>query len=290
VEGPLTIGHEGIGIIEKVGEGVSLKRIGERVVIEPNIPCSNCQECRRGRGNICRDKRIIGVRENGCFTEYLTLPGEFVHTISEKITDINAVAIEPATVALAALNRSNAKPGDTIAVIGLGAIGLLLTHIALSLGYRVLVTELMEPKIRKAVGMGAEFVRGGNNTEETVEKLESVFREEEVVALFECAGSEISATIAIAAAPRGVDIILLGLSEAGAVFNPRLISRKGNNILPSLIYDHPFDFKRCIRLIECGLIKPGFIVSRFYSLKNLHEALTEAVKGEESKIVIKTDG
>ncbi len=289
-EGPLTIGHEGIGIIEKVGEGISSGRVGERVVIEPNIPCSNCPECRSGRGNTCRNKRIIGVREHGCFAEYIAIPDAFAHSIPENIHDIDAVVIEPAAIALAALNRSKAKPGDTIAVIGLGSIGLLLTHIALSLGYKVLVSELTESKIKVATYMGATLIHEGKSREETGEVLERVFEEEEIVTLFECAGSEKSVTMAIEASPRGCEVILLGMADSGAIFSPRLISRKGNNIIPSLVYDHPYDFKRCIRLIDYGIIKPGFIVSGFYALENLQEALAEAVTGNEIKIVISISG
>jgi len=287
VPGPLTIGHEGIGIIHKVGEGVSSQRVGERVVIEPNIQCFNCPECWKGRGNVCRNKRIIGVNETGCFAEYIAIPGDFAHTLPVNISDTDAVAIEPAAVALAALNRSNAKPGDTIAVIGLGAIGMLLTHVAISLGYKVLVTELVESKIRKAVDMGAIFVEGGKTLKETAEIYESVFQNEEVHTVFECAGSEKSASLAIESAPRGVDIVLLGLSEDPASFNPRFFSRKGHNIIPSLIYNYPFDFRRCIRLVESRIISPGIIVSKYFPLEKLEEALIEALKGEESKIVIR---
>lgn len=287
VKGPLTIGHEGIGVIEKVGKGITPKRKGERVVIEPNVPCLNCPDCWTGNVNVCRNKRIIGVNEPGCFTEYICLPGHIVHSLPDTISETDAVAIEPTTVSLAAINRSKAKPGDTIAVIGLGAIGMLLTHIALSLGYKVLVSELIESKINKAVKMGATFVKGGDTIEETAGIFESVFEEEGVVAVFECAGSENTAALAIKAAPRSKDVILLGLSEAGATFNPRLISRKGNRIIPSLIYDHPYDFKRCIRLIENGIISPGFIVSKYFPLHQLKDALIEAQKGNESKIVIR---
>jgi threonine dehydrogenase-like Zn-dependent dehydrogenase len=284
---PLTIGHEGIGIIEKVGEGVSADRVGQRVVIEPNIPCYNCPECWSGKSYICRNKRIIGVNETGCFAEYINLPGDFAHVLPDMISDIDAVAIEPATVALAALNRSTAKPGDTIAIIGQGAIGMLLTHIAISLGYKVIIAELIESKIKKSVDMGAIFVKGANTKEETATRYQSVFQKEEVKVLFECAGSEDSAEIAIASAPRGVDIMLVGLSEKPVEINPRLVCRQGNNIYTSLIYDHPFDFKRCIRLIENNIIKPGMIVSSYFPLEQLGKALAEVQRGEETKAVIR---
>lgn len=283
---PLTIGHEGIGVITGVGMGIPEARLGERVVIEPNIPCLHCLECRKGKGNICRNKRKIGVSEHGCFAEYITLPGEFAHQLPDSITDRDAVAIEPMVVALSAIKRSNVKPGDTIAVIGLGAIGMLLTHAALAFGYRVLVSDFVDSKIKMAQEMGAKYVGDGEPGERNTGILETAFREEEVSAVFECAGTGKSASLAIKAAPRGADVIVLGLSEEAASFSPRLLSQKGNSIIPSLIYDHPVDFQRCIYLVEKGIIKPGFVVTRYYSLEELADALNEAQKGRESKIVI----
>ncbi len=287
---PLTIGHEGIGQIERVGPGVPEERVGERVVIEPNIPCQNCPECWKGRGNICRNKRIIGVNETGCFAEYLTLPAGFAHVLPGTMKDADAVTIEPAAVALAALNRSTARPGDTIAVIGLGTIGMLVTHVALSLGYRVLISEPVDSKSEKAGNMGAEIVPAGNPKDQKAGLLETVFEKAEVSAVFECAGTGHSATLAVESAPRGAEVMLLGLSEAESNFKSFSVSRKGNRIIPSLIYDHPFDFKRCIRLVERGLISPGMVVSWYYSLPELQSALEQAQKGRESKIVIRISG
>jgi L-iditol 2-dehydrogenase len=286
-DAPLTLGHEGIGVIADVGKGIPQGRVGERVVIEPNIPCLHCPECRKGRGNICRNKRKVGVSEHGCFAEYVTIPGEFAHRLPESIEDKDAVTIEPTVVALSAIKRSNVRPGDTIAVIGLGAIGMLLTHAALAFGYKVLVSDIVDSKVKMAVEIGAEFILDGYAAIEDTTIMETVLRESEVSAVFECAGTGKTASLAIKAAPRGADVILLGLSEDLAWFSPRLLSQKGNNIIPSLIYDHPIDFQRCINLVEKDIIKPGFVVTRYYSLEELPEALNEAQKGQESKIVIR---
>lgn len=287
MDAPLTIGHEGIGRIAGVGEGVPTSRMGSRVVIEPNIPCHHCPECYKGRGNVCRNKRIIGVNEPGCFADYLSLPSAFAHDLPPSVSDEDAVAIEPAAVALSALNRAPAKPGDTIAIIGLGAIGMLLAHTALALGYRVLFSELVQEKIALAESMGAESVSGRGTPEENARLFERAFTEAGVVSLFECAGSADSASLAIASAPRGVDVILLGLSEEDTRFQTRFLSRKGNHIIPSLIYDHPFDFRRCIHLVSRGIIRPGQVVSRSFPLEDLQEALETAKQGKESKIVIR---
>jgi L-iditol 2-dehydrogenase len=280
LEKPTIIGHEGLGFIDKIGKDVKGRIVGERVVIEPNIPCRKCTYCMSGRGNICGHKRVIGVNETGCFTEYICLPSEFCWTVPDTISDNDAVTIEPTAVAVHALLSSKARVGDTIAVIGLGAIGLLLTHLALSLGYKVFVTEINENKLKMATDLGAIAV----NTEGPC--FNKILEENEVVAVFECAGTAQTASLATAAAPRGSEIILVGLSEKLATFTPLKIAREGITIVPSIVYDHPFDFKRTIQLIASKTIKPSFIISRFMALSDIQNALDIAAKGEDSKIVI----
>lgn len=123
LENPTIIGHEGLGMIDKIGPEVTDRKMGERVAIEPNIPCMQCVYCYSGRGNICIHKRVIGVNEAGCFAEYICLPESFCWNIPDGISDSDALTLEPAAVAYHSLFTSNAKPGDSIAVVGLGAIG-----------------------------------------------------------------------------------------------------------------------------------------------------------------------
>ncbi|MFN8357216.1 MAG: alcohol dehydrogenase catalytic domain-containing protein [Spirosomataceae bacterium] len=278
---PTVIGHEGYGIIEQLGEGVVGRSLGERVVVEPNIPCFRCKYCLSGRGYICSNKRVIGLLENGCFAEYVCVPAAFAWPVPNHISDADAVCIEPMAVGVHALFASSAKPGDTIAVIGLGAIGLLLSHLALRLGYRVLVTELNEQKTQKAVSEGAVATYGDAST------LHTQWTAEEVVAVFECAGSAATATLAAAAAPRGAEIVLVGLSANLASFTPLKIAREGITIIPSIIYHHPTDFKRTLQLIQHKVVSPSSIISSYATLDTLQEALEQAATGNESKIVIR---
>lgn len=283
---PIIIGHEGLGYIDEIGENVMGREIGERVVIEPNIPCKNCRYCLSGRGTICSNKRVLGVNEAGCFAEYISIPADFAWKISDDISDENAVTIEPMAVAYHALFSSKAKPGDTIAVIGLGAIGLLLTHLAIALGYKVLVTEINVSKIKMATDLGAIAVIPQGNEGEQIQELSEIWEENDVVAVFECAGTSHTASLVTASAPRGSEIILVGLSEKLATFTPLKIAREGITIVPSIIYDHPFDFKRVLQLIQSKVINPAFIISSYTDLDNLQSALGLAAEGNESKIVV----
>jgi L-iditol 2-dehydrogenase len=283
---PTIIGHEGLGVIDKIGEGITDKAIGDRVVIEPNYPCQKCRYCASGRGNICINKGVLGINKSGCFAEYICVPADFAWKVPAEISDENAVVIEPMAVAYSALFKSKAQPGDAIAIIGLGAIGLLLAHLAIRLGYQVFVTEINAGKLKIATDMGAIATIGWGNVDEQSQFLEQQWLDNNVAAVFECAGSDFTASLAAAAAPRGSEIVLVGLSEKKATFTPLKIAREGISIVPSIIYDHPFDFKRVIQMIASKTIEPSFIISSYEPLKNIQSALEKAAKGNESKIVI----
>jgi L-iditol 2-dehydrogenase len=286
LEQPTIIGHEALGIVDKASSDITSLKVGDRVAIEPNIPCKHCNFCMSGRGNICVNKRVIGNTENGCFAEFITMPEEFCWKINNEISDDDAVTIEPAAVAYHALFSCSSKPGDAIAVIGLGAIGLLLTHLSLRSGYIVLVTDINENKLKLAAVMGAIPVTSNKNSEENISQLSKTFRDNNVSTLFECGGSAITASLTAATAPRGSEIILLGLSEKAATFQPLKIVREDIRIIPSIIYNHPFDFKRTIQLIQSKIIEPGKIISGEYRLDQLQFALEEAAAGAATKLII----
>lgn len=277
---PQTIGHEGLGIIDQLGEGVNSLTLGERVVIEPNIPCGKCSFCQQGRALICPNKRTIGLNSPGCFAEYVCVPEEFCWRVPEEISDADAMMIEPTAVVVHALFQSKAKPGDTIGVIGLGAIGMLLTDLAIALGFRVIVAELQEEKLRIASELGALISTGNSNNQG------ELWEKEKVQAVFECAGSARTVTLALELAPRGSQVLLLGLSEEMAHFQPLKFVREGIELVSSLIYQHPTDFERTINLIRRKIIQPGKFAGTSFSLSRIQDALELASKGEEIKVWI----
>ncbi len=283
---PTIIGHEGLGYIDAVGVGVSGRMVGQRVVIEPNIPCRQCRYCLSGRGVICINKQVVGQNRPGCFADYIVLPADFCWPVPDALSDADAVMVEPMAVALHALLQSSAQPGDTIAVIGLGAIGLLLTHLALKIGYRVIVTEHHANKVKIATDLGAEACCPLGTLANQSAVLADEWLAEEVCAVFECAGVAVTASLAASAAPRGAEVVLVGLSEQAASFTPLKIAREGIHIIPSIIYDHPVDFKRTLRLMASRVITPGFIISSHRPLIELQAALETAALGQDSKILV----
>mgnify|MGYP001769282883 CR=1 FL=1 len=147
---PHVLGHEIVGRIEAVGAGVPSSSIGQRVVVEPNYPCGRCGFCLGGRGNICPDKKSAGVSLPGFFSELCVAPAGFAWPVGDEIPDADAAAIEPLAVAVHAVRASGLGLGDTVAVLGCGAIGLLLAQAAIAQGARVIAHETSERKLAMA--------------------------------------------------------------------------------------------------------------------------------------------
>ncbi|CAM4132065.1 L-iditol 2-dehydrogenase [Cytophagaceae bacterium 50C-KIRBA] len=275
---PTVLGHEGLGYVEAVGAYVEGFHKGQRVVIEPNIPCGTCRFCLQGKGNICPNKQVIGVNSPGCFAEYVCLDADFCWKLPDSITDEDAVCIEPLAVAVHALHVSSAPKQAHIAIFGLGAIGLLLCQLSLTKGYQVWVKDLNEEKQVLAEAMGARIL--------PTEGLEAFLYDREIAAIFDCVGVAKATNLILETAPRGSEIILVGLANESAQFVPLKIAREGISILPSIIYDHPNDFAETIELIAQDKIHPGQIISGRFPLNRIGEAMALAVSGKATKVVL----
>jgi threonine dehydrogenase-like Zn-dependent dehydrogenase len=267
---PTIIGHEGWGYIDALGEGVK-REIGERVVVDPNAPCGNCTYCKRGQATVCPNKRTIGLNAPGCFAEYVLIPADFAHPLPDSIQAADAVTIEPTAVAYHALKKAALSKGDAIYVLGLGAIGMLITHLAVEQGLKVYAKDLNPFLQEKAYAFGA--IKGD-------------WDKADVRVIFECTGSAAATTQLLADAPRGASVILLGLSEKQASFSPLDLVRRGIRIQGSLIYDHPIDFQEVIQLVAEAKIQPHKIISKYIPLAEVQAGLEAATDGHPGKIVV----
>ena len=275
---PLIPGHELVGRIAVLGSAVSGLALGQRVVVEPNYPCGACRYCLSGRGRICPNKVSMGVTVNGAAAEVVAAPARFVWPVPDAIGDVDAATIEPLAVAVHAVLESGAAAGDRVAVVGCGAIGLLIVHVAAQQGMRVLAHDRSAEKRAMAARLGAVCPEEKD--------LAPLWLEAEVHTVFECAGAAAAVEAAIAAAPRGSQVILMGLGDKPVSIQPFRLVREGIRIGSSLIYDHPDDFARTIEMVALGALRPGAIVTHTFPLEELEKALHLASTGEAGKIHI----
>jgi len=152
-------GSDGSGVIAEVGKDVQKFKPGERVLISPGISCGHCEYCKRGTDNLCREYRVLGVRENGTYAEFVKLPSENVLPIPPGLDFPEAAAIP--LVSLTAwhmlVTLARVKEGETALVHGAGSgVGSMGIQIAKLRGARVITTAGSAEKLRKAKDLGAD--------------------------------------------------------------------------------------------------------------------------------------
>lgn len=154
---PALFGHELSGDIVEVGEGVKRFQVGMRVVAANSAPCSQCFYCTRGQENLCEDLLF----NNGAYAEYIRIPARIVekntHEIPAHVSYQDAALVEPLACVMRGLEETGVRPGDTIAVIGLGPIGMMFVRMAKSVYQaRVIAIGRRQSQLDRAARMGAD--------------------------------------------------------------------------------------------------------------------------------------
>ena len=169
VEEPMILGHECSGVIDAVGEGdVCGLQIGDRVVIEPGVPCYKCEYCLAGRYNLCAAIEFFATPPiNGSLTEYVAHDANLVFKIPETIEDYGlATLAEPLAVGVFSTQSIRPKLGDKVIVFGAGVIGLACMLAAKASGCSsVVVADIREDRLKLARVMGADEVFNLKNTQ-----------------------------------------------------------------------------------------------------------------------------
>ncbi len=121
---PFVMGHEFVGVVESVFPGVTSVAPGDRVVAQPHLyACGQCQTCRDGFPQYCRDKRSLGINRDGAMAEYVVLPERYLHKIPDSIPNPIACLLEPMTILVSdVVVYSGLKPGDTVVIAGAGQV------------------------------------------------------------------------------------------------------------------------------------------------------------------------
>ena len=144
-----TPGHEFVGEVVAVADGEGAKWIGSRVAGEINLACGHCEWCARGLGRHCPTRTVLGiVKHPGAFREFLTLPIRNLHRVPDSISTEQAVFIEPVAAACEILDQVKIPPGDGVAVLGDGKLGLLIAQVLAAHGARVHLVGRHRGKMR----------------------------------------------------------------------------------------------------------------------------------------------
>ncbi|WP_046180913.1 alcohol dehydrogenase AdhP [Domibacillus tundrae] len=162
---PLIPGHEGVGIIEEIGEGVSSLKVGDRVGVQWLFSaCGECEYCLQGQETLCPNQENGGYSVDGGYAEYWVAPADYVARIPDGLDPVEVAPILCAGVTTyKALKVSGAKPGDWVAIYGIGGLGHIALQYAKAMGFNVVAVDIADEKLELAKSLGADEAVNGMN-------------------------------------------------------------------------------------------------------------------------------
>ncbi|HEY1624160.1 MAG TPA: alcohol dehydrogenase catalytic domain-containing protein [Streptosporangiaceae bacterium] len=265
---PLVLGHEAAGVI------ASGPRAGQRVAIDPAIPCETCRACRDGYRNLCPRVRFAGHGEtDGALRELMAWPDDRLHPLPATVSDAAGALLEPLGVAIQCVDLGHVPFGGTAAVVGCGPIGLLVIGLLKASGVSsVLAAEPLEHRRTAADRLGAD----------TVTDLTTGYG---VDVAFEVAGNSDAVQLAIDAARPGGRVVLAGIPDDDTTaFRASTARRKGLTI--AMVRRMNEVYPRAIDLAARGVVDLDSLVTSRAGLADAAQAFQEASRRTGLKTVI----
>jgi len=262
---PLVLGHEMAGVVRGGPDD------GQRVAIDPAIPCGVCEPCRAGHGNLCPNVVFAGHGAcDGGLRQFLSWPAHRLHPLPDQLSDDDGALLEPLGVALHALDLAHLRAASTVAVVGCGPIGLLLIQLARRHGAtRVLAAEPLPHRMAAAAKFGAEPASD----------------EAAADVVFEVSGSDAAIDTALRLAKPGARVVLVGIPDGDrTTFSAALARRKGLTLV--MVRRMGEVYPRAIDLAARGLVELAPLVSDVFALSEVGAALSAAAARTGLKVVI----
>jgi (R,R)-butanediol dehydrogenase / meso-butanediol dehydrogenase / diacetyl reductase len=284
---PAICGHEFSGRVSAVGSGVRNVSEGDLVVGAIAPPCGRCSECLAGRTTLCITAflgmvgRDAKAPKHGAFAPRLAIAADRLVAVREPLTDDEAAVVEPATVALHAVNRTPPGLSDVVVIQGCGPIGMLTLQMARAAGLgRLVVVEPNAGRRELALRLGADAAVS------PAEAAEEVGGGADLV--FECAGIAPTVQQAVDLVRRGGRVNLVGYASGAATIDPGMWLRKEVMVTASLGYLH-HEFADAISLIAGGRVDVASLCDKTVPLDALPEAIEQLADDPSSAMKVLVD-
>jgi len=212
---PIIMGHEAAGEIAQTGSGVTEWKAGDRVTFDSTIYCGDCWYCRRGRINLCENRRVLGVscaeyRRHGAFAEYVAVPQRILYRLPGQLSFEQAAMVEAVSVAVHAVRRTPFSEDASAAVVGAGMIGLLTVQALRVAGCKqIIALDLDENRLHLARKLGATHVIKADGPA-LPDQIRALTGNRGVDAALEAVGLPQTVETAIASVRKGGSVTLIG--------------------------------------------------------------------------------
>ncbi|MFA9378950.1 MAG: alcohol dehydrogenase catalytic domain-containing protein [Lachnotalea sp.] len=283
---PRIIGHEIVGIVEEVGKNTKNIKVGDHVIVDQVTACGHCYPCRKGRQNVCDNLKVRGVHIDGGYREYITVNEKDCYNIPVGITDVEAVMIEPTTIAVQCCNRARIEEEDCVLIIGAGALGNSILRIVKQYSPKqIIVADIDEEKLKVALEHGATDVINSKE-ENVIEKCHTLTNSHGATVTIDAACVKGSLLTALEATGNAGRVITMGFSMNPDEINQFVITSKELDVRGSRLQN--CRFQTVIDMINDGQISLQGNVSHTFNFLEAKKAFDLIDKHDPSvrKIVL----
>lgn len=275
------LGHEYVATVAEVGAGIGHLQAGDRVVIDPNITCGLCRYCRMGMTNVCENMTTLGIFRHGGLAEFNLAPAKSLHKISSDVPLERATLAEPLACVLHAFEKAQLTPGESVAILGAGPIGLLFLLLCKTAGAgKVFMIETVEFRRRMAEKFGADGALDPKASDIAAEIKSATGVGADIV--IDAAGTLLPEALQMVRP--GGRVILFGLNQhADRQLNQYLPTRYEVTILGSFI--QRTEFPKVVRLLEAGILPLEKLVTHRFPLDQIGKGFEAMRAGEAIKVV-----
>ncbi|HIM60900.1 MAG TPA: butanediol dehydrogenase [Dehalococcoidia bacterium] len=267
---PLVIGHEMAGRVAELGEGVENMSVGDRVAINTILTCGTCFWCMRGQQAVCPNMAVAGFMADGGLAEFMVWPADHLVPMPDSISDVEAPLLEPATVAVHGVRRSGVKPGDTVAVIGCGTVGLLTLQAFKAAGVRVIAIDVRELSLELATQLGADEVVNSRDEQAAASRILELTNGIGPDIVIETAGAKETPRMAIEWTRRGGTVLLIGIYSTKPEIDFNSIVGTEKTVIGS-VATSPGDLEAAVELVAGGKINVKPLISEVVPLSRAIE-------------------
>ncbi|KAK1565831.1 chaperonin 10-like protein [Colletotrichum navitas] len=301
LESPIVLGHESAGTVVEVGGKVKNVKVGDRVAIEPGVPCRHCDYCRAGAYNLCADTVFAATPPwDGTLQKYYIVAGDYTYPIPDHMSAEDGALVEPVAVAVQICKVAGLRGGQTVLVFGCGPIGVLCQAVAKAYGAsRVVGVDVSESRARFAKAFAADDVyvskrlpgAPGDPVEAARAVGEKIVREhglgDGADVVLECTGAEPCIQAGVFAAKKGGTFVQAGMGKENVVFPITAACIRALVIKGSIRYTTGC-YPEAVSLVASGKVQPRKLITHRYKFEEALEAfeVVRQAKEDTLKVVI----
>lgn len=281
VKKPMVIGHESSGVVCKLGKNVKHLAIGDRVAIEPGVPCRHCNYCKTGKYNLCRDMAFCATPPfDGNLTRYYVHAADFCFKLPPHVTMEEGAMLEPLSVGVYACRRGNVGLGSNVLVLGAGPIGLVTLIAAKAFGAsKVIITDLMESRLEMAKKLGADFtykVEKGVTEEQLVKQISTLIGSEIDVSI-DCSGVEATNRLGILSTRPGGIFVIIGNGPSNV--SVPLVYALNREVDIRGVFRYCNDYPTALELVASGKANVKPLITHHFDITETADAFNTSRHG-----------